>query len=131
MSKSMSLLMMSLSLFTHLSSLFSLLSLFISVSLLSSLSSLLLFSFTFSSLLVTLIFHVKSISPIQQNSMKNGYDENNNYNKSDETKCATKPSDSYFKHAFATCPPILELWSFFLDLQALHLVEFFQFYSQL
>ena len=31
---------------------------------------------------------VKSISPIQQNAMKNGYDENNNYNKSDETKCA-------------------------------------------
>ena len=30
---------------------------------------------------------VNSISPIQQNSMKNGYDENNNYNKSDETKC--------------------------------------------
>ena len=30
---------------------------------------------------------VKSISPIQQNSMKNGDDENNNYDKSDETKC--------------------------------------------
>ena len=29
---------------------------------------------------------VKSIPPIQQNSMKNGYDENNNYNKSNETK---------------------------------------------
>ena len=26
------------------------------------------------------------------NSMKNGYDENNNYNKSDETKCATNYS---------------------------------------
>ena len=35
---------------------------------------------------------VKSISPIQQNSIKNGYDENNNYNKSDETKCATNYS---------------------------------------
>ena len=35
---------------------------------------------------------VKSIPPIQQNSMKNGYDENNNYNKSDETKCATNYS---------------------------------------
>ena len=32
---------------------------------------------------------VNSIPPIQQNSMKNGYDENNSYNKSDETKCAT------------------------------------------
>ena len=31
-------------------------------------------------------------SPKQQNSMKNGYDENNNYNKSDETKCATNYS---------------------------------------
>ena len=35
---------------------------------------------------------VKSTSPIQQNSLKNGYDENNNYNKSDETKCATNYS---------------------------------------
>ena len=33
-----------------------------------------------------------SISPILQNSMKNGYDENNNYIKSDETKCATNYS---------------------------------------
>ena len=31
---------------------------------------------------------VNSIPPIQQNSMKIGYDESNNYNKSDETKCA-------------------------------------------
>ena len=30
---------------------------------------------------------VNAIPPIQQNSMKNGYDENNNYNKSDENKC--------------------------------------------
>ena len=30
---------------------------------------------------------VNSILPIQQNSMKNGYDENNNYNMSDETRC--------------------------------------------
>ena len=35
---------------------------------------------------------VKSISPIRHKSMKNGYDENNNYNKSDETKCATNYS---------------------------------------
>ena len=35
---------------------------------------------------------VNSIPPIQQNSMKNGYDENNNYNMSDETKCETKYS---------------------------------------
>ena len=27
---------------------------------------------------------------------------------------------------FATCPPILECWSFFLDLQVLHLVEFLE-----
>ena len=32
---------------------------------------------------------LKSMSPIQQHFLKNGYDENNNYNKSDETKCAT------------------------------------------
>ena len=31
--------------------------------------------------------NVNSFSPIQQNSMKNGYEENHNYNKSDETKC--------------------------------------------
>ena len=30
---------------------------------------------------------VNSISPIQQNSLKNGYDENNNYQKDDENKC--------------------------------------------
>ena len=30
---------------------------------------------------------VNSIPPIQQNFLKNGYDENNNYNKSDENKC--------------------------------------------
>ena len=30
---------------------------------------------------------VNSISPIQQNSLKNGYDENHTYNKTDETKC--------------------------------------------
>ena len=30
--------------------------------------------------------------PIQQNPMKNGYGENNDYNKSDETKCATNYS---------------------------------------
>ena len=30
---------------------------------------------------------VNSIPPIQQNSLKNGYDENNNYNKSDENNC--------------------------------------------
>ena len=35
---------------------------------------------------------VNSFPPIQQISMKNGYDENNNYNKSDETKCATNYS---------------------------------------
>ena len=35
---------------------------------------------------------VKSISPIHQNSMKNDYDENNNYDKSDETKFATNYS---------------------------------------
>ena len=35
---------------------------------------------------------VNSKPPIQQNSMKNGYDENHNYNKSDETKCATNYS---------------------------------------
>ena len=35
---------------------------------------------------------VKSISPIQENSMSNGYDENDNYNMSDETKCETNYS---------------------------------------
>ena len=35
---------------------------------------------------------VNSIPPKQQNFMKNGYDENNNYNKSDENKCATNYS---------------------------------------
>ena len=35
---------------------------------------------------------VKSMSPIQQNSMKNGSDENDNYNMSDETTCATNYS---------------------------------------
>ena len=33
---------------------------------------------------------VKSISPIQENSIKNGYDENDDNNMSDETKCETK-----------------------------------------
>ena len=36
--------------------------------------------------------HVKSMSPIQQDSVKNGYDENNHYNKSDENKCETNYS---------------------------------------
>ena len=35
---------------------------------------------------------VNNIPPIQQNSMKNGYDENINYNKSDETKCEINDS---------------------------------------
>ena len=35
---------------------------------------------------------VNSIPPIQQNSMKNGYDENNNYNMSDDNKCETNYS---------------------------------------
>ena len=35
---------------------------------------------------------VKSISPIQENSMQYGYDENDNKNMSDETKCETNYS---------------------------------------
>ena len=35
---------------------------------------------------------VNSIPPIQRNSIKNGYDENNNYNKTNETKCETNYS---------------------------------------
>ena len=35
---------------------------------------------------------VKSISPIQENSMQYGYDENDNNNMSDETKCETNYS---------------------------------------
>ena len=35
---------------------------------------------------------VNTIPPIQQNSMKNGYDENNGYDESYETKCATNYS---------------------------------------
>ena len=35
---------------------------------------------------------VKSISPIQKNSIKNGYDENDDNNMSDETKCETNNS---------------------------------------
>ena len=35
---------------------------------------------------------VKSISPIEENSMQYGYDENDNNNMSDETKCETNYS---------------------------------------
>ena len=35
---------------------------------------------------------VKSISPIQENSTQNGYDENDDNNMSDETKCETNYS---------------------------------------
>ena len=35
---------------------------------------------------------VKGISPIQENSIKNGYDENDDNNMSDETKCETNYS---------------------------------------
>ena len=38
------------------------------------------------------VLHVKSISPIQENSMKNGYDENDDNKMSDETKCETNYS---------------------------------------
>ena len=51
-------------------------------------------SVTASSILLSPTGGVKSVSPIQQNSIKNCYDENNNYNKSDETKCATNCASS-------------------------------------
>ena len=38
------------------------------------------------------VLDVKSISPIQENSIKNGYDENDENNMSDETKCETNYS---------------------------------------
>ena len=40
----------------------------------------------------TIPLHVNSISPIQQNSMKNGYDENKGCGNSYENKCATNYS---------------------------------------
>ena len=45
-------------------------------------------TFSFSYVLVA----VKSISPIQENSIKHGYDENDDNNMSDETKCETNYS---------------------------------------
>ena len=45
---------------------------------------------------------INSIPPIQQNSMKNGYDENNIYNKSDENKCEINYSSTHtVKEQFA------------------------------
>ena len=46
---------------------------------------------------------VKSIPPIQQNSLKNGYDENKAYGNSYENKCATNYSIIHYRFQLVFC----------------------------